>query len=133
MDNLFANIRLLSVLRRLGIGACGTTRANYSEYLRQHAIISKKGCTWPWNKQETLCVRDVASLLWKDRVLVRFLYTVFPSESSDAVHRRRPRVTGTREAREVAEIWGDEPEAMIQQPLAPIYYNSFMGGVDIAD
>ena len=134
IDNFFTNVRLLSVLRGMGIGACGTTRASYKEYPLEHFKEDKSNCRWPLHKQDFLCVRDVGSLLWKDRVLVRFLHTIFDPDENDWVPRKRP-ATGTAAfQRELDQIYPPGVyEAPVLQPKAAILYNNFMGGVDIAD
>ncbi|KAF1811687.1 hypothetical protein P152DRAFT_459159, partial [Eremomyces bilateralis CBS 781.70] len=89
---------------------------------------------WPLQKQDFLCVRDVASLLWKDRVLVRFLHTIFEPEENDWAPRRRPATSTAAYQRELDQIYPPGVHDIpVLQPKAARLYNSFMGGVDIAD
>jgi len=141
MDNYFTNIYLLSALRTLGIGGCGTARTNSKEYPAVFKFGQRKPC-FPHNTISGVICRDVLAVLWQDNNLVRFLTTVhsitgYPNPATSTANwplkeRRRPRCTPYNR-RNIKFAWGHEARKTLPTPQIAIDYNLRMNGVDLSD
>jgi hypothetical protein len=132
-DNYFSNIPLFSVLRRIGIAACGTARPNSSGYPRE-LKVDKRRANLQWGTLAGVIVDDVLAFVWQDKNLVRFLTTAYPGDSDDVemALRRRPRTTAQNRTL-VQEVWGGMASRWLALPKASVRYNFHMGGVDLTD
>lgn len=141
MDNYFTNIHLLSALRDIGIGGCGTARPNSKEYPASFKFGQRKPC-FPHNTISGVVCRDVLAVLWQDNNLVRFLTTVHsitgcPNPSSSTINwplkeRRRPRFTPYNR-HNIEFAWGNQAYKSLPIPQIAIDYNMKMNGVDLSD
>jgi Transposase IS4 len=132
-DNFFSNTRLLSALRFYNIAAAGTARSNSAEYLKEYSLLKKAGNQWKWGQIESLTVRDVSHICWRDRTLVRFMTTCYTTSESAIVERKRPHGSNAHDRKEIDRIWAIDTRKLVSQPAIAIDYNLYMGGVDIAD
>ena len=134
-DNLFNNINLLMHLRNhYGIAACGTTRHTYARYPKDQKKLQKEGVL-PFGLTTSTEVDGVHSIVWQDRNLVRFLTTAHSPAATKSVKRKRPNGYSKTPAyrAEIGRIWGDKVEKVLEHPQVAVDYNTYMGGVDIAD
>lgn len=132
MDNFFSSIDLFHNLRRRGIGACGTVRANTKRFPKE---LKKKGTRLPYNTKSAVKVDDVLALLWMDSGPVIMLTTIHGLHGEEWLVeklRRKPRETLANK-KEVQALFGSNPRKGIAIPRAVNDYNCHMGGVDIAD
>ena len=138
-DNLFGNPKLFSLLRDLGIGACGTARRQVTKPV--FGNIDDWKAAWG-----TLRSKEVPTTLvsvWQDSNKVGFCSTIHNGTEWVVRNRKRPKGTSTSAA------ITKQPFAMFTPPVGckelyehtrslPIPsaiddYNHHMGGVDIAD
>jgi hypothetical protein len=133
MDNLFSSIPLYRKLRRLGIGACGTTRTGEDKF-RKSLLEDIKGIKPQWNdlRGETVGDGEVLALRWEDNHTVKMLTTLHTLEECVLSNRRKPRNTSTR-GPEIQKYFGNEHRKVFAIPAAVFDYNQNKGGVDIAD
>ena len=99
MDNCFSNIALLQVLRKLGIGACGTAHQNKNAFSLD---IHNNFPGLPWNH---LCGAQVGSisnpvlaLQWEDSGSVHMLSTLHEIDQYVWRERNKPHTTSTNAA-----------------------------------
>lgn len=112
-DNFFSSIALGESLLNRGLYSCGTTRVN-----RRGFPAELKTTQLPLRGDHRSCVVDrVEALIWKDKKVVSFLNTAYDSSQIEMISRKE--MDGSRK-----NISSPEPVRM---------YNSFMGGVDLAD
>ena len=78
LDNLFTSIQLFRELKVVGIGVCGTTRANSSPDFPNvlHLLKEKYGHVLPWGTLVAIPVDEVLCLGWIDNNTVLSLSTV---------------------------------------------------------
>ena len=138
MDNLFTNTVLFRELKKIGIGACGTTRASSSkdfpEILRELKDLYSQ--ILPWGSLIAVPTDEVLCLGWIDNNVVFSLSTVHTvNKVADKIKRwrKRPQDTSTnaRIARKAFDGKGSRAELEIPRYIDE--YNFNMGGVDIAD
>jgi len=152
-DNLFTKSKLFSQLRVLGIGACGTARADVTL-----PLFSKIHETWKpawgtlWSQiQDNDTGSGVLISLWQDSGVVKLATTIHQGTEWVVQERKKPRdssssaaitkapfeVFPTIRALKPAQTGRKKQEYVHVRPL-PIPkmvddYNHFMNGVDIAD
>lgn len=77
MDNFFSHIRLLTKLRLLGIGACGTVRSTSADYPDELKLRSSKALAKvPWNTFKSKNVGPVRVVAWRDFNAIQMLTTI---------------------------------------------------------
>jgi Transposase IS4 len=147
-DNLFGNHKLFSLLRQLGIGACGTARKNVTAPIfgsldtwkvAWGTLHSKVVDVYPQNAENG----KVLMSIWQDSNKVGFLSTVHDALEWTVQLRKLPRGSSTYFAITKQPFIMFDPPKGCKNPyewtrLLPIPgmiddYNHFMGGVDIAD
>ena len=112
-DNFFSSIALGKSLLNRGLYSCATTRVN-----RRGFPAELKTARLPLRGDHRSCIVDcVEALIWKDKKVVSFLNTAYDSSQIAMIGRKE--MDGSRR-----EVPSPEPVRM---------YNSFMGGVDLAD
>jgi hypothetical protein len=151
-DNLFGNPQLFSLLRTLGIGACGTTRKNVTKPIFGNiddwnvewgTLRSAIVAAFPKQQEAIFKNESILVSLWQDSNKVGFYSTIH--DNTKWVVRNRKRTKGTSTSASITK----EPFLMFEPPLGckepyehtrnlPIPmaiddYNHFIGGVDIAD
>ena len=80
LDNLFTNTVLFRELRKLGIGACGTTRATSSRDFPELLLLmkdKKHSQMLPWVTLVAIPIDEVLCLGWIDNNTVLYLSTVY--------------------------------------------------------
>ena len=133
LDNYFTNIPLFEELRKIGIGAAGTTRVDAQGFppcLKIEKSEAKK--VLPWGHLSGAVVENTCCLVWQDNNSVLFMTTYHEIGSTVQRVRRRPKKTSTN-AIMVRRTFGDEPRKLLPIPAFINDYNFHMGGVDIAD
>ncbi len=138
LDNLFTSTQLFRELKVVGIGACGTTRANSSPDFPNmlHLLKEKYGHVLPWGTLVAIPVDEVLCLGWIDNNTVLSLSTVHTvNKVADHVKRwrRRPQQTSSNATNARKPFNGKGPRAELAIPRYIDEYNFNMGGVDIAD
>ena len=95
--------------------------------------MDKRKARLPFNLISGVVVKDVLSIVWQDKNLVRFLTTAHTCSSDDIgeVERRRPQPYNSFLKDLVACIWGEEAKKKLTLPRLSIDYNNWIGGVDI--
>jgi hypothetical protein len=140
MDNYFTNVPLFSDLRKLGIGAAGTTRQNSKGYPVDLSEARRGKEELEWNTLKAKVVGEeglrVLALLWMDSNYVNFLTTIHNVNGNEnyVVCKRRCRSGTTKADKNVQKLYKPgEKEKLFPVPRAIWDYNHFMGGVDIHD
>ena len=138
-DNLFRNPKLFSLLRSLGIGACGTAWRQVTKPV--FGNIDEWNAAWG-----TLRSKEVPTTLvsiWQDSNKVRFCTTIHDGTEWPVRNRKRPKGTSTLATITKQPFYMFSPPSGCKEPyehtrLLPIPsaiddYNHHMGKVDIAD
>ena len=127
VDNFFTRTNLLTHLKSLGIGACGTAKRGSGMPEVQVAIkeISKKSQDWGFRTVATTA--DIASLTWEDNNTVMLMTT---AHTIDDLWRTVP--FDPRRRKDIPETsYTNSPEGQkIQFPQPVVDYNEHMGGSD---
>lgn len=133
MDNLFTNVPLFVALRKLGIGAAGTTRINASGFPDDLKIEKDKAKSiLEWGHLSGLVVDNICCLVWQDNNSVFFMTSFHDIHKTVIRSRRRPKLSSTN-GTIVRRVFGDSVCKPIPIPIFIDDYNYNMGGVDIAD
>ena len=133
LDNYFTNVPLFEKLRKLGIGAAGTTHANATGFpasLKIEKEEAKK--VLPWGHVSGEMVGNICCLVWQDNSSVFFMTSYHDIALKVERLRRCPKKTITNAA-VVHGIFGDKARKKLPIPQFIDDYNYHMGGVDIAD
>src|SRR5437764_10168574 len=136
MDNWYTSLPLLSELRKLNIGGCGTCTTNSPNYPSSLNVVKTIKMAY---QQRSGHVQDgVATLLWMDNGPVKMMTTIHPLTGEGASvlkSKKRPGLKSTNATGiEQSGLFKDgEWEAEIPIPSCIDAYNCHMGGVDIAD
>ena len=117
-DNFFLSVKLMTSLRRRGIGSCGTIRANRRGLPAQLKAFAKQKAALQRMSPLFLRSGDMLAIGWFDKRPVCLLTNVQSSEL--AVKQRRDRA-------------GVDGHAQVLKPAAIEAYNQKMGGVDRSD
>jgi Transposase IS4 len=153
-DNLFGNPKLFSLLRSLGIGACGTARRQVTQPIFGNIDDWKA----PWGTLHSVIVdafpnqelqapilsdRNILVSIWQDSNKVGYCTTVHDGTEWLVKNRKRPKGTSTSAAITKQPFRTFNPplgckEVYEHTRLLPIPgaiddYNHYMGRVDIAD
>ena len=160
MDNYFSSPELYTKLLKLGIGAAGTCRQNFTRAVFGALVPKKGGGNSDDNEEQELAENtsqiwgalhakrvpdfpQVLAFVWQDNALVSMLSTIYSGNEWQPKERRCPRVQTTainRIAR--APFTTTDPETSIREttwrqnlPIPKLIndYNQYMNGVDIAD
>lgn len=133
MDNLFTNVPLFVALRKLGIGAAGTTRVNANGFPTELRIEKEKARRiLSWGHLSGMVVDNICCLVWQDNNSVFFMTSFHDIQKTVTRVRRRPKLSSTN-GHTVRGIFGNEVRKAIPIPQFIDDYNYNMGGVDIAD
>ncbi|SLM35791.1 PiggyBac transposable element-derived protein [Lasallia pustulata] len=84
MDNFFTNVKLYTVLKELGIGACGTAKNGSGfppELLTFREVLTKKN---NWGMKAYSTVGEVLCLAWQDNNTVQLMTTVHTPGNMEA-------------------------------------------------
>jgi Transposase IS4 len=151
-DNLFGNPKLFSLLRSLGIGACGTVRRHVTNPI--FGNIDNWNATWgtlrsvivnafPESQDLITSNNNVLVSLWQDSNKVGFCTTVHDGTEWVVRNRKRPKGTSTSASITKQPFYKFclplgckelyEHTRLLPIPGAIDDYNHYMGGVDIAD
>src|SRR5271165_1768087 len=150
-DNLFGNPKLFSLLKGLGIGACGTVR----RHITKPVFGNIDNWNPPWGTLHSKVVPTTLVSVWQDSNKVGFCTTIHDGSEWLIRSRKRPKGTSTSAAitkqpfcafstllgepilsKKGPEKVGKElyeHTRLLPIPGAIDDYNHFMGGVDIAD
>jgi hypothetical protein len=153
-DNLFGSPKLFSLLRSLGIGACGTARRCVTKPVFGNIDDWKA----PWGTLRSVIVnafpnqelqapilndRNILVSVWQDSNKVGYCTTVHDGTEWPIMNRKRPKGTSTSSTITKQPFYMFSPPIGCKEPyehtrLLPIPgaindYNHHMGGVDIAD
>jgi hypothetical protein len=137
LDNLFSSTKLFEYLRKEGIGATGTARANsgiYTEFVQKKKLDKAKDLE-PWGTLYSAPTigNDIMQFAWKDNALVLFLSTTSSDEISMVIrNRKRPSTTSTS-AKTARKPFGSEPRKDLPIPKFVDDYNHLMNQVDVGD
>ena len=127
-DNAFCTIDVLSDLRKINIGAAGTTRSNYKHFPTEFKRIKKLNDMEPYTALSRP-VKDVNVVLWSDCRIVTLLSTMHGVDKDEdwiLMNRKRPRSGPSAKT-------FSEPVEMRKIPKLVDDYNKYMGGCDIVD
>jgi hypothetical protein len=138
-DNLFGNPKLFSLLRSLGIGACGTTWRQVTKPVFGNIDDWKAA----WGTLRSKVVPTTLVSVWQDSNKVGFCTTIHNGTEWVVRNRKRPKGTSTSAVITKQPFYMFTPPIGCKEPyehtrLLPIPgaiddYNHHMGGVDIAD
>ena len=133
LDNYFTNIELFEELRRIGIGAAGTTRVDSQGFpLEQKIEKSEAKKKLVWGHLSGHIVQNTCCLVWQDNNTVFFMTTYHDIREKVVRNRRRPKKTSTNAAL-VRQVFGDNPQKALPIPAFIDDYNFHMGAVNISD
>jgi len=145
MDNAFSTIPLFRELRKLSIGAVGTTRINSPELpdvLKDKTMTcwnTLTGCVAKARDTQAIAASgnlnpspDVLCLRWEDNNIVRFLTTIHNPNEYILSERRKPRTTSTN-AIFTRQVFGNQERKVLPIPKIVNDYNHHMNSVDLAD
>lgn len=130
MDNFFTNVKLLTALKHMGIGGCGTAKAGSgfpSELLEIRELSTNKD-NWG-TRTYTTATEDVLCLVWQDLGTTQVITTVHSAsnlESSVFIPKEKRRGIPTNS---VVQKPNNEGIAL-PIPLPIREYNKHMGGFD---
>jgi hypothetical protein len=148
MDNLFSKPKLFSLLRQLGIGACGTCRKDVTKLV--FGLLDNWNPQWGTLHSKIVeayaDIQDDGKVLcsvWQDSNKVGFLSTVHDGTEWRVRNRKKTKTTSTQAAitKEPFAIFTPSPrckDSYEHLRLLPILgqiddYNHHMGRVDIAN
>jgi hypothetical protein len=135
LDNYFTSIPLFSELRACHFGAVGTTRPHPGFPKGLTELKARFGTKLEWNTLVARVVQDVLCLAWQDNNIVLGLsnvHTVDKVEDFREKIRKRPAKTSTSR-RIVHRAFEGEHTKVLQIPCFIDDYNTYMGGVDLAN
>lgn len=133
LDNLFTNVKLLTYLRRRGIGVTGTCTGksgilkDFSDKKKEDA--KKDQIPWGTLYAEASVNGDIQYVAWKDNALVLFMTTVGGELDFVERERKRPSETSTS-AKTSRKPFGDNATKVLGIPVLDDKYNHQMGAVD---
>jgi hypothetical protein len=138
-DNLFGNPKLFSLLRGLGIRACGTTWRQVTTLVFGNIDDWKAA----WGTLHSKVVPTTLVSMWQDSNKVGFCTTIHNGIEWVVQNRKRPKGKSTSTAITKQPFYMFSPPIGCKEPykhtrLLPIPsaiddYNHYMGGVDIVD
>ena len=141
MDNPFSTVLLFRKLRKMSIGAVGTTRINSAEL----PDMSKDKTMTAWNSltgcvattpkasgREFLSGGDVLCQRWEDNNIVRWLTTVHYWNEYTLSESRKPWTTSPNAAL-AWQAFGNQERKTLPIPKVVNDYNHHMNSVDLAD
>ena len=132
MDNYFPSLSLLTKLRTLGIGGCGTARVNAGAFpIGLHD--ERKGI--PWNEVSGGPVGyegKVLGIQWQDNSAVHFLTTIHTLDERIIVERKKPRFSSSN-GPAIRRVFGQAERSNVSIPVITNDYNRYKVGVDVAD
>ena len=138
-DSLFGNPKLFSLLRSLGIGACGTARRQVTKPVFGNIDDWKAA----WGTLRSTIVPTTLVSIWQDSNKVGFCSTIHDGTEWVVRNRKRPKGTSTSAIITKQPFYMFTPPIGCKEPyehtrLLPIPgaiddYNHHIGGVDIAD
>ena len=132
MDNYFPSLALLTKLRSLGIGGCGTARINAGAFPIQLHDGRK---AIPWNEVSGGPVGQEGKVLgvqWQDNSAVHFLSTIHTLEERITVERKKPRISSSN-GPAIRRVFGTAERSNAAIPVITNDYNRYKVGVDVAD
>ena len=141
MDNAFSTVPLFRELRKISIGAVGTTRINSAglpDLLKDKTMTawnSLTGCIATIPKasgREFYSGEDVLCLRWEDNNIVRLLTTVYNWNEYTLSEQRKPQTTSTNAAL-ARQVFGNQERKTLPIPKVVNDYNHHMNSVDLAD
>lgn len=116
MDNLFTNVPLFVALRKLGIGAAGTTRVNANGFPTELRIEKEKARRiLSWGHLSGMVVDNICCLVWQDNNSVFFMTSFHDIQKTVTRVRRRPKLSSTN-GHTVRGIFGNEVRKAIPIP-----------------
>ena len=133
LNNYFTSIPHFEELRKIGIGAAGTTRVDargFPPCLIIEKAEAKKSL--PWGHLSGAVVANTCFLVGQDNNSVLFMTSYHDISATVNRLRRRPKKTSTNGAT-ISQIFGDNSRKLLPIPAFIDDYNQHMGGVDIAD
>lgn len=134
-DNYYTTLDLLSNLRAVGIGGCGTTRRDrtgYPEELKIPANAETK-VEYHFTSGAVNRERGVGTLLWFDNAPVSIMTTIHILAGRRGIVdiiRTKPTRSNPTAAR---EHFGATPQLVLPIPTCVVDYNKNKVGVDVAD
>lgn len=138
MDNYYTNLPIVSLLRRKGIGACGTVRTTSKNYPSELIIPKNALSQLAYHYRAGVVKSGVATMLWIDNAPVSMMTSIhhLKGRKSEVIKERlKPGLKSTNSAGiKRAQVFTEgEWKAMLNIPTCIENYNHHMGGVDIAD
>ncbi|CZR51599.1 uncharacterized protein PAC_01476 [Phialocephala subalpina] len=133
LDNLFTNVKLLTYMRKRGVGITGTCTAK-SGTLKEFIDIKKKDTkkdTIPWGGlfYEPSPNGEIMLIAWKDNALVLFITSV--NGELDMVEKERKRPSETSISAKTSRVpFGSNRTAGLDIPIFDDKYNNNMGTAD---
>jgi hypothetical protein len=135
MDNYFTSVPLFEELRDLNYGAVGTTRPHTKFPDGLVTLKEKYSTKLEWNTLLAKVVDRTLCLAWQDNNIVLALSTVHTTNSINSFQERQRRRLAkiSTNGRIVRQVFGDNPTQILRIPTFIADYNTYMGGVDIAN
>jgi len=133
-DNYYSNIPLFRTLLSMGVGACGTARANSKDFPACLKVTKKEADKLEYHYRLGAVVDGVVTLLWKDNGAVNLMTTIHRLHGRDSeviLLRKRPMQSNPVAAR--TQFTDEESEKLLNIPACIDDYNKYKEGIDIAD
>ena len=130
LDNFFTREALLKHLKKLGFGACGTSKrgSGVHEDLLVFKELAKKGNDWG-TRLITIIDDEILCMGWQDNNTVLMMSTAHTAtEAADSEFRSIQRRHGIPEKSAVST--GHPGEKALEFPIPIVDYNKHMGGSD---
>ena len=130
LDNFFTREALLKKLKKLGFGACGTSKRGSGVYkdLLVFKELSKKAHDWG-TRLITTVDDEILCLGWQDNNTV-LLITIAHTAADAAASEVRSSQCRYRIPENTAIPTGDPGQKGLQFPILIVDYNKYMGGSD---
>lgn len=133
MDNYYTTLGLLSHLRQIDIGGCGTTRRDRTGYPAVLKVPPNSETKVEYHFTTGAVNRGVATLLWFDNAhvsLMTTIHTLRGRRSKVKAERRKPSRSNSIAAR---NVYKETARLLLDIPACVSDYNHNKVGVDVVD
>jgi hypothetical protein len=132
MDNFFTTLPVITQLRELDVGMCGTTRSGNGFPPLLLKLKNEASNQWAYNSLAAIEKENTLCLAWQDNNVVIALSNLHTPKETVLRVRNQPRQTSTNGALARRAFQG-EPQKLIPIPKFIDDYNHNMNGIDVAD
>lgn len=131
MDNYFTTVPLLAELRRMGVGGCGTAKANLKGYPEEFKAVNRKS-KLDYHFRSGVVKDKVGCLLWIDSAPVTMMSTIHSLQEQE-LHARWHPGDKSSNAAGANELFQGERQIDLLVPVVILAYDMYKVGVDVAD